>query len=124
MADILKLFGNRVRDIRKTQGLSQEELAERAHLHNTYIGGVERGERNLSLKNIEKIARALKISTEIFFEQKNKFVVSEKSEGDFYASNNNLGPLEKELLKYFHSLRNNELKNCIIKMLRIISKKK
>ena len=52
MADILKQFGKKVRELRKAQGLSQEELAEKADLHYTYIGGVERGERNLSLKSI------------------------------------------------------------------------
>jgi len=61
MVDILKQFGKQVRDLRKAQGLSQEELAEKADLHYTYIGGVERGERNLSLKSIERIASALKI---------------------------------------------------------------
>ena len=61
MADILKQFGKKVRDSRKAQGLSQEELAEKADLHYTYVGGVERGERNLSLKSIERIASALKI---------------------------------------------------------------
>lgn len=61
MKNILKQFGDRVRELRKAQGLSQEELAEKADLHFTYIGGVERGERNLSLKSIERIASALKI---------------------------------------------------------------
>lgn len=66
-ADILKQFGERVRDLRKAQGLSQEELAEKADLHYTYIGGVERGERNLSLKSIERIASALKIEIRELF---------------------------------------------------------
>ena len=67
MADILKQFGKKVRDLRKAQGLSQEELAEKADLHYTYIGGVERGERNLSLKSIERIASALKIDIRELF---------------------------------------------------------
>lgn len=66
-ADILKQFGERVRDLRKAQGLSQEELAEKADLHYTYIGGVERGERNLSLKSIERIANALKMDIRELF---------------------------------------------------------
>lgn len=55
-------FGTRVRTIRVGQGLSQEQLADRAGLHRTYIGMVERAEKNLSLNNIEKIAEALGIS--------------------------------------------------------------
>lgn len=65
--DILKQFGEWVRELRKAQGLSQEELAERAGLHYTYIGGVERGERNLSLKSIEKIVSALRIDIRDLF---------------------------------------------------------
>lgn len=53
-------FGARVRDRRNELGLSQEALAEKADLHWTYIGQVERGQRNISLHNILKIAGALK----------------------------------------------------------------
>lgn len=124
MTDVLKLFGERVRNIRKAQGLSQEELAERADLHNTYVGGVERGERNLSLKSVEKIACALKTATNIFFVKQRGFVVSEESEGKSYASGKKKTflPIEQELLKYFNSLKNDELKNHIVSMLRIVSK--
>lgn len=59
---ILVRFGNRVRSIRISQGISQETLADRAGLHRTYIGMVERAEKNLSLNNIEKIANALGVS--------------------------------------------------------------
>ena len=52
-------FGDRVRATREAKGLSQEGLAERAGLHWTYIGQVERGQRNLSLHNILRIAHAL-----------------------------------------------------------------
>lgn len=58
----LQHFGSRVRAERERQGLSQEELATRADLHRTYIGGVERGERNISLLNLLRIARALGVS--------------------------------------------------------------
>jgi transcriptional regulator with XRE-family HTH domain len=55
------ILGKTIRDRRVELGLSQEELAEKADLHRTYVGGVERGERNVSLENIVRIARALQI---------------------------------------------------------------
>ncbi len=55
-------LGATVRKRRVALGLSQEQLAERADLHWTYVGGIERGERNVSLLNIVKIARALNTS--------------------------------------------------------------
>jgi transcriptional regulator with XRE-family HTH domain len=58
---ILIKFGQRVRAERQNQGLSQEELAERAGVHRTYIGMIERAEKNITLLNIEKIAIALGI---------------------------------------------------------------
>jgi transcriptional regulator with XRE-family HTH domain len=67
MSDIRKLFGERVRQYRKRQGISQEELGERANLHYTYIGAIERGEQNLSLESIEKIANGLGVSIEKLF---------------------------------------------------------
>jgi transcriptional regulator with XRE-family HTH domain len=54
-----KRFGQRVRQLRLARQLTQEGLAELARLHPTYIGGIERGERNVSLDNLLKIARAL-----------------------------------------------------------------
>ena len=59
---ILVLFGERVRALRQLRGFSQEALALAAGLDRTYIGGVERGERNISLINIQKIAFALEVS--------------------------------------------------------------
>lgn len=58
---ILKKFGDRVRKIRLEQNFSQEDLGARAKLHRTYIGMIERGEKNITLLNIEKIAKALDI---------------------------------------------------------------
>jgi len=60
--NILIRFGERVREIRKEKGLSQEELAHKADLHRTYIGMIERAEKNITLVNIEKIAKALEVN--------------------------------------------------------------
>lgn len=60
--DLLSNFGRRVSVIRRENGLSQEQLAHKAGLHRTYIGGVERGERNVSLINIHRIAEALNVN--------------------------------------------------------------
>jgi transcriptional regulator with XRE-family HTH domain len=59
MDSLLVRFGNRVRELRKKRGLSQEGLALESDLDRSYVGGVERGERNISLENIEKLAKAL-----------------------------------------------------------------
>ncbi len=60
--NILIIFGEKVREIRKDKGLSQEELAHKADLHRTYIGMIERAEKNITLVNIEKIANALEVN--------------------------------------------------------------
>ncbi len=67
--NIQKKFGNRLRQIRQNMGLSQEELAHLCNLDRSYVGGVERGERNISLVNIHKIADALNISPTEFFNE-------------------------------------------------------
>jgi len=59
---IEKQFGERVRALRLAIGLSQEELAFKSGMHRTYLGGIERGERNPSLKNIAAIAKALGVT--------------------------------------------------------------
>lgn len=64
-----KAFGNRVRDLRKSKGFSQEAFADAAGLHRTYIGAIERGEQNVSLDNIERIAKALKVKLAALFER-------------------------------------------------------
>ena len=61
------LFGNRVRELRKKLGWSQEEFAHHVGLDRSYIGGVERGERNISLENICQIAAALGVSPAVLF---------------------------------------------------------
>ena len=65
--EVLIKFGQKVREERARLGLSQEELAGRAGVHRTYIGMIERAEKNITLENIEKIARALNISIADFF---------------------------------------------------------
>jgi transcriptional regulator with XRE-family HTH domain len=59
---LLKKFGDRVQSLRNQAGISQEKLAEMAEMHRTYISGIERGERNVSLINIIRLANALNVS--------------------------------------------------------------
>lgn len=66
--DHRSLFGQNLRRIRKARGLSQEKLADAAGLHRTYVGSVERGERNVSLDNIVALAVALAVAVEELME--------------------------------------------------------
>lgn len=59
--------GNRIKELRKTEGISQEKLAFKAELDRTYVAGVESGKRNLSIRSLEKILNALDVSFEEFF---------------------------------------------------------
>ena len=68
MSDIAKTIGDRLRTYRNRVGLSQEELAEKAGVHPTYIGQLERGEKNATLESVEKVARALNLPFEVLFE--------------------------------------------------------
>lgn len=61
LSDARKVFAFRLRQIRQLKGLSQEELADMAGLHRTYVGSVERSERNISIDNIERLAKALEV---------------------------------------------------------------
>lgn len=66
--DPKRAFGERIRALREKAGLSQEALAEAAGLHRTYVGSVERGERNVSLMNIVVLSRALGVKPKDLFE--------------------------------------------------------
>ncbi|BFT69422.1 helix-turn-helix domain-containing protein [Paenibacillus sp. P36] len=62
MSTLLIRLGETIRNLRKLKGLSQEELGEMSGFHFTYIGGLERGERNISLTNLEKVAACLSVT--------------------------------------------------------------
>lgn len=68
MPDIKTSFGKRLRVLRQAKGLSQEELAHEAGLDRTYVSSVERGQRNISLENIERLAIALGVKIKDLFE--------------------------------------------------------
>ena len=68
MSTITAVVGQRIRTYRQKANMTQEELAERADLHHTYIGQVERGEKNLTLTSLEKILDALNLTFADFFE--------------------------------------------------------
>ena len=69
MSNIAKILGQRIRNFRGALGLSQERLAELSGCHPTYIGQIERGEKNATIESIEKIAVALNVSLERLFEK-------------------------------------------------------
>jgi len=67
--DVLKAFGDRVRTLRALKGVTQEGLAQLAKIDRTYIGGIERGERNVGIKNVWRIANALGVSPAELFRE-------------------------------------------------------
>ena len=67
-SDILVKFGKTVRELRIAKGLSQEQLAFKADLHRTYIGMIERAEKNITLENINKLADAFEVKLKVLFE--------------------------------------------------------
>lgn len=72
MSDIAKIIGQRIRNYRTQKGLSQEKPAELAGCHPTYIGQLERGEKNATLESVEKIASAMDISLSELFDKLGK----------------------------------------------------
>ena len=67
-SDINEEVGFNIRRIREERGLSQEELAALAGLHRAYVGQIERGEKNIGLKNLEKIAKALNVPIQVLLD--------------------------------------------------------
>ena len=67
-SDVLIKFGNKVKKLRKEKGWSQETLSFKSGFHRTYIGMIERAERNISLKNIEKLAQTFNVEIKNLFE--------------------------------------------------------
>ena len=93
-------LGKRIRELRKNLGWSQEKLGEKAELHPTYIGGIERGERNVSLDNLVKIADAFGITTGELFER-----VSEGKTGeDSLGSRMKAKSVQEKSLKFVHEI--------------------
>lgn len=65
--NVRRCFGDRVRELRKGAGFTQEELADAAELDRSYVGSIERGERNLSIENVCRLANAIGVSPAEFF---------------------------------------------------------
>ena len=61
-------FGKKIQDLRKQLGLSQEELAYKAGFHRTYVGMIERGERNITLNNLKKLSKGLEVDIKDLFQ--------------------------------------------------------
>lgn len=97
---VLRLVGQRVRELRKKQGHSQEELGEMAGFHFSYIGGVERAEKNITLLNLQKIADALQVNVHELFVY-SKFVKSGTNDKEKLLNeiNEKLWPMKSSDLK-------------------------
>ncbi|EZH66279.1 transcriptional regulator [Bacillaceae bacterium JMAK1] len=67
MTDLRRIVGNRIRLVRKEQGLTQQELADRSGLDDAYIGGIERGERNFTIDTLDKVLNGLNIKPDELF---------------------------------------------------------
>ncbi|MBY9077987.1 helix-turn-helix transcriptional regulator [Paenibacillus sp. HN-1] len=103
MTKLRNSVGDRIRDIRKAKGLTQQQLAELSNLDDAYIGSVERGERNFSIDSLEKIVDALKVHpSELFqsYDKTNKLETAQREAIDEYAvAVSRLGVEEIERMK-------------------------
>lgn len=70
--DYFRILGDNVRELRLLNGLTQEELSERCDMHRTYVGAIERGDRNVSLRNIVRLADALCVSPDYLLTEHKK----------------------------------------------------
>lgn len=102
MSDLSKVIGQRIRNYRTEKKLSQENLAELCGCHPTYIGQVERGEKNATLESIEKIASALNISLSTLFEKLGAEDFADQS-GYFFMITNPQLTQTKFPVKVFHT---------------------
>lgn len=99
MENILILIGAKIRELRNQRGWTQEQLAEKAGFYYTYIGNVERGENNISLLNLQKIAVALKVDVQDLFTYTNQIPTTSTKEKTVH-----------ELLEMMLKLKLNDLK--------------
>lgn len=104
MEDIKSLLGKRIRNLRKQKGLSQEGLGWKSELHFTYIGAVERGERNCSIMTLKKIAKGLEIDIKDLFDSPDHKIDINKFKKEINNKVNLLSPQAlialKEILKF------------------------
>lgn len=101
MNTIAQSVGTRIRIYRQHRGITQEELAEKADVHHTYIGQVERGEKNITIVTLEKILSALDISFTEFFEHLNFSENTETTASKCYDIINEKTPSQQEKIYRF-----------------------
>ena len=110
MSDTVEIIGSLIRELRKKSGLTQEQLAELANLHWTYVSGVERGVKNPSLVSLEKIAVALKIPLSELFKPLNH----SKDFKKFFKS-----PEKTELISQFFALLENQDEKILEELIKL-----
>lgn len=96
-SDVLRAFGQALKYHRQASGLSQEALAELCGLHRTYVGGIERGERNLGLLNVFAICGALSVSPEAIFRTTDLFLNHKGVRSDESLRKNDPDTSEREV---------------------------